>query len=93
MTQQELYNELKELASQIGIKVRLETGDFEGGVCTVNEQRVILVNRRHHHSKRISVIARSLHEIGLDDIFVKPAVRDLIEDEVTLARAAAASKA
>ncbi|MCE2504057.1 MAG: hypothetical protein J4G05_08375 [Chlorobi bacterium] len=83
MTQQEFYDELKELAAQKEIKVRLEAGNFEGGLCMIDNQRVILINRRHHQTRRINVLARSLHEVGLGDIFVKPAVRDRIDDEVT----------
>lgn len=81
MTQQEFYDELKGLAAQKEIKVRLEAGNFEGGLCAVDNQQVILINRRHHQSRRINVLARSLHEVGLDDLFVKPAVRDRIADE------------
>ena len=82
MTQQEFYDELKELAAQKEIKVRLEAGDFAGGLCTVDDKRVILINRRHHQTRRINVLARALHEVGLDDLYLKPALRDRIEDEV-----------
>lgn len=84
MTPQEFYDELKGLADQKGIRIRLETGNFDGGLCTVDDQRFILINRRHHQTKRINVLARALHEVGLDDMFVKPALRDRIDDEVAL---------
>jgi hypothetical protein len=90
MTQQEVYDELKTLAQNKGIAVRLETGDFDGGVCTVDGDRIILINRRHHQTRRINVLACALNEIGLDDVFVKPALRDRIDDEVA-ARMAAGS--
>ncbi|MCB0711923.1 MAG: hypothetical protein KDD67_06305 [Ignavibacteriae bacterium] len=82
MTQQEFYDELKALAAQKEIKVRLEAGNFEGGLCTVDHQQVILINRRHHQTRRVNVLARALHEVGLDDLYVKPALRDRIDDEV-----------
>lgn len=82
MTQQEVYEELRELAREKGVKVRLETGNFAGGLCTVDAQPVILINRRHHQTRRITVLARALHDLGLDDVFVKPALRDRIDDEV-----------
>lgn len=90
MTHQQIYDELKQLAEQMGIAVRLEVGDFDGGSCTVNEQRVILINRRHDITRRVNVLARALHGEGLDEVFVKPALRDFIEDEVARARAAGA---
>src|SRR4026207_814708 len=77
MTLQETFEELKQLAEQMGLKVRVEMGDFDGGVCVVNDARVILVNRRHDLGRRINVVARALHEVGLNEVFVKPAVREV----------------
>lgn len=81
MTQQEIYEEFKALAEQLGLSVRQELGDFDGGLCVVNEKKVILVNRRHDMGKRLSVIARALHRVGLGEVFVKPVIREIIEEE------------
>ncbi len=86
MTQQQIYDELKLLAEQMGLMVRIEMGDFEGGICTVHSKRLLLINRRHHFGRRIHVMARSLHDAGLDQVFVKPALRDAIEEEMALLR-------
>jgi hypothetical protein len=85
MTDQQKYEELKLLAEQMKLGVRLELGDFDGGLCTVKEQRVILVNRRHPMARRINIMARALNAAGLDNVFVKPAVRGIIEEELAVA--------
>jgi hypothetical protein len=85
MTQQQIYDDLKVLAEQMGLVVRMEMGDFDGGICVLKDRKVILLNRRHDIARRINVIARSLHRIGLGDVFVKPALRELIDDEVARA--------
>ncbi len=82
VTQQETYEELKELARSVGLSVRVETGDFDGGLCTVRDKQVILINRRHPLARRINLLARSLNAFGIDDRFVKPALRSVIDDEV-----------
>jgi len=82
VTQQETYEELKELARSVGLSVRVETGDFDGGLCTVRDTQVILINRRHPLARRINLLARSLNAFGIDDRFVKPALRSVIDDEV-----------
>lgn len=87
MTHQQIYDELKSVAEQKGLLVRLELGDFDGGICTVKDRQVILVNRRHDISRRVHVVARALFTSGLDDVFIKPAIREIIEDEVARARA------
>jgi hypothetical protein len=85
MTQQQIYDELKALAEEIGLTVRVEIGDFDGGICTVKERRVLLLNRRHPLGRRINITARALYAAGLDNIFVKPALREIIDEELALA--------
>ena len=82
MKHEELINELNELARQLGVTVRYEKGDFEGGYCILKESRLLLVNKRLMLMRKASVLALALREIGLDNVFIKPAVRQFIEDEV-----------
>jgi hypothetical protein len=82
MKQEELLEELEELARQLGLVVRYEKGDFEGGYCILKADRMLLINKRLMPNKKSSVFAVALHEIGLENIFIKPAIREYIEDEV-----------
>jgi hypothetical protein len=82
MKHEDIHQELHDLARQLGVTIRYEKGDFEGGYCILRENRLLLVNRKLQLSKKISILARGLNEIGLEDIFVKPALRHYIEDEV-----------
>jgi len=85
MSDQQLYDELKSLAGAMGLEVRSDIGDFEGGICTVKGRRVLLVNRRHTMARRNAVIARALDREGLENVFVLPALRETI-DELVAAR-------
>jgi hypothetical protein len=88
MRHEQLIIELQDLAQQLGVKVRYEKGDFEGGFCVLREDRVLLINKRMMPPRKASVLATALHEIGLDAVFVKPVLREYIEDEVArMARA------
>jgi hypothetical protein len=89
MKQEELINELEEVARQLGVTVRYERGDFEGGYCILKTERVMLVNRRLLPARKAVVLALALSEIGLDNVFIKPALRVYIEDEVARNRLAA----
>jgi hypothetical protein len=77
-----LIQELQELAVQLGVTVRWERGDFEGGYCVLRDTRILLVNRRLAPVRKASVLALGLHEMGLENVFLKPALREYIEDEV-----------
>ena len=82
MRHEELIAELEMLAGQLGVVVRHEKGDFDGGYCILKTDRILLINKRLMPNKKAAVFALALHEIGLDDVFIKPAVREFIEDEV-----------
>ena len=91
MTQDELFDELKSLATQIDIPLRFEAGDFEGGLCVVNDERVLIVNKKASLPKKIATLALSLADCNLDAVFVKPIVREAIEDEIAKRRAEVAA--
>jgi hypothetical protein len=81
MKHEELIEELHQVAEQLGIVVRYEKGDFEGGYCVLKEERLLLVNKRLAPNKKASVLALGLHAVGLDNVYLKPALRAYIEDE------------
>jgi hypothetical protein len=81
MKHEELIEELHKVAEQLGVTVRYEKGDFDGGFCILKAERILLVNKRLAPNKRASVLALGMYEIGLDDVYLKPAVRAYIEDE------------
>ena len=66
MKQEELIEELHAAAAQIGITIRYERGDFEGGYCILRAERLLLINKRLMPARKASVLAAALHGIGLD---------------------------
>jgi hypothetical protein len=85
MTHEQILSELEHLASNCGISIRYEKGDFDGGYCVLKAERLIVINKRLALVRRTSVLAQGLAEVGIDEMYLKPAVREYIEDE--LARA------
>lgn len=85
MKAEEIVEELLDVARQIGITVRFEKGDFEGGFCVLRDQRLVLINRRLMPTRRASLLALALQSIGLETVFLKPAIRQFIEDEAVKA--------
>ncbi len=76
-----LIKELEDLAAQLGIKVRYEKGNFEGGYCILKEQKILVVNKKLFDNRKTSILAQGIAEIGIDNVYVKPVVRRYIEDE------------
>lgn len=77
----QMLAELEEVASRLGYRVRYEKGNFEGGYCILKESRLLVVNSRNEAERRVIIVAKSLKEIGIDGIFIKPGVREIIEKE------------
>lgn len=82
MTQEQILKELELLASQSGVSIRYEKGDFEGGFCVLKTERLVVVNRKLPLARKASVLAQGLADIGVEDRYLKPAVREFIEDEL-----------
>lgn len=77
----QMLAELEEVADKLGFKIRYEKGNFAGGYCILKESKLLVVNSRNEIERRIIIVAKCLKEIGIDSIFVKPNVREIIEKE------------
>lgn len=82
MTQEQLLKELESLAANCGIAVRYEKGDFEGGFCILKAERLVVINKKLAPPRKASLLAQGLAEIGIEDRYLKPAIREYIEDEL-----------
>ncbi len=85
MKHEDLIAELEEIARQLGVNVRYEKGDFDGGYCILKEKKLLVVNKKLMPNKKAAALAVAMHEVGLENVFVKPVVREFIEDEVARA--------
>jgi len=85
MTPEQMTRELESLAANSGISIRYEKGDFEGGYCILKAERLIVVNKKLAPPRKASILAQGLAEIGIDEVYLKPAVREFIEDELAKA--------
>ena len=86
MTPDEVLSELEIVARDTGVRIRFEKGDFDGGYCLLREERIIVVNKKLNPGRKASVIALGLGELGLENVYIKPAIRLFIEDELVKAR-------
>ena len=82
MNYQNLMQELEGLARDLGLQIRYEKGDFEGGFCILKDQKVLVVNKKLHDARKASVLAQALGEFGIETTFIKPNLREYIEDEL-----------
>lgn len=80
MKTQHVVEALMQAARQLGLEVRVEQGNFQGGRCTVGDEDYVVLNRRHPAEKHLLVLAESLRDLPVDTIFLRPAVREALEE-------------
>ena len=86
MTEEELQLELEQTAQDMGVHIRYEKGDFDGGYCILREEKIIVVNKKLSPPKKCSVIAQALGDYGIENVYMKPIVRTYVEDEIVRAK-------
>ncbi|MDX1740953.1 MAG: hypothetical protein R3178_06650 [Rhodothermales bacterium] len=79
MKTDQILKELEDVARQLGVDVRVERGGFRGGLCTIDDEQVIMLNKRQPAETRLSVLADSLRSLPVDTVFMRPVVRDALE--------------
>ena len=77
---EDFIQELKNLAVQLGAEVRFEKGDFKGGYCILKESKVIVINKMANLQRKAMILSMALKELGIDEIFLTPRLRDLINE-------------
>lgn len=75
-----ILQDLKEIATQMGAKIRFERGDFKGGYCILKDSKVIVINKLSNLQRKVIILSAALKELGVEDIYLPPKIRDVIEE-------------
>jgi hypothetical protein len=75
-----VLEDLKSLATQMGVKVRFERGDFKGGYCIVKDSKVIVINKLANFQKKVITLSAALKELGIEEMYLTPKLREVIEE-------------
>ena len=77
----------EELADKLDISIRYETMDDElmgpGGLCRIQGKFILVINSKATTNEKIRIMIEALRKFDLDDIYVKPALRELLEEDET----------
>lgn len=79
---EDILQDLKALASELGASVRFEKGDFKGGYCLLKDSKVIVINKMANTQRKVMILSSALKDLGVDQIYLSPKLREVI-DEMT----------
>tara|TARA_B100001758_G_scaffold74613_1_gene62981 strand:- start:149 stop:418 length:270 start_codon:yes stop_codon:yes gene_type:complete len=80
LNSEKLFILFEELAEKMNINIVQGKGDFIGGMCSVNNETYIVINKVKPISQRLNVLGAEFSKLDLNNIFVSPVLRDFIED-------------
>ena len=75
-----ILQDLKQIAQELGAKVRFERGDFKGGYCIVKEDKTIVINKLSTLQKKVMILTSALKDLGVDEKYLPPRIREIIEE-------------
>ena len=84
MKPEQIYQELKELAEKLEFTVSEQsfrrTGvKAQSGFCVVKNENVFIMDKDLALKKRIEILAEYIGERDYENVYMKPAVRELLE--------------
>ena len=80
MKNKDLLEEFHLLAEKLEIKILKGKGDFLGGSCIVNKEKVIVINKSKPIEQRLNTLASCFNEYDLEGVFLLPAIREYIDN-------------
>ena len=83
MKQEEIYDHFEQLADKLNITILEGRGDFEGGFCTLNGDRFVVLNRGRPLEQRLRVLAISFGDLDLEQQYIMPILRKFIDSNST----------
>jgi len=80
MTDTQLLQEFEALAHRLTIPVsREDLMGGSGGLCTVRGEQRIILDYHLDVPTQVEILARAFAQLPLDDVFLKPSIRDRID--------------
>ncbi len=81
MTKQLILQGFESLVESLSIGLRYEKGDFAGGLCKIGNQDILIINPTLPIDMKINIMADELKRLNLEQIYIRPALREIIENK------------
>lgn len=75
-----LFDRLSDTLRNNGVEIRIERGDFRGGVCTVQgDKKILFLNKKHPIEKINNIMLGELKSMPHNQLYLPPLIRQKIE--------------
>ena len=73
-----ILEKFENIAEEIGIRIIQEKGNFNGGYCLLEAERIIVLNKHKPIEQRIDALAKAFSQIDTSKVYLKPILKILI---------------
>ena len=77
---QQLLDDFIELSQKFDIRIIQDKGDFNGDSCMLFTDNVVVINKLKPLEQRLHILAKCFSKMDLDKVYIKPVLRDLIDN-------------
>ena len=82
MKRDKIFQELENIAETLDIKIILANGNFKGGYCLLEKEKIIVLNKQKPVEQQIQALAQAFSQLDIHNIYIKPAIRNIIDFKV-----------
>jgi len=77
---EKILNLFEELSEKFNINIVHGKGDFIGGMCSLNDEKFIVLNKIKPLNQRLNILANEFSKLNLEKIFIQPILREFISN-------------
>ena len=81
MKPDKIFQELENIAEILNIKIIQEKGNFKGGYCLLEKEKIIVINKLKPVEQQVQSLAKAFLRLYTSENFIKPAIRTFIGSE------------
>ena len=82
MKLKEILQELIDISNNLGLKIIHRKGNFKGGYCILKKEKIIVINKNLPLEQRIAALTNILSTWDISNIYIKPAIREIIKSGI-----------
>ena len=79
MKPDKIFKEMENIAETLGVKIVQEKGDFKGGYCLLEKEKIIVLNKLKPVEQQIQALVQAFSRWDTSGIYMKPAIREIID--------------
>jgi hypothetical protein len=73
-----LFKELEHILDELCIEIKYGRGYFEGGICRLNDHKVLYLNRAKDRESHINIIISELRTLGVNRVHCSENIQKLL---------------